>query len=552
MKLVSYLLLILWLSGLAFGQSSDSQAWHTNDITEIKFNKDATKLISNSAGDGWLFLWDVQGGRLIWRNKTGFIQRGDEYYTLTSFAFSPDENYIASGSGNGTVALWDANTGHLIWRTDAHTSNVTIVQFAPDGKSIISAATPEDGDDEVKVIGVEYGQIIKKLEGKPCTVIAISFAEGGKILRTGNLDGQITEWELATGKPKSAEYEKGCKLHRTYEWESSFSGDLSLSAQRTGEKEVTLSRTAKPIKVLEAAGYRIYSRFSADGTKLIVSEYGGFTFYDLEKGTSRKIEEFSRTRSTIDLSSDGRWFAEGGSYGDAAIKITNVSTGESRFVGKKSSKNTVPRLVSTALEERLLAERKLKQVEIGRAKASRDQQAAVDIQKLKQQVFITFEHFGDMTDPGEKRMVESDEPKESKISKPSEAANAVWLRLTNDSALPIEIPTQSMYLPNKNCSFELKSGKKVFGLCDKREISIWHGLEDKKGKQVPYGFDFGSNAILLPQTSALFPVPRELLKEGKVIRFSFTFQNDTVDNKVGDYGEPIVLRFGEQNLPKSN
>jgi hypothetical protein len=550
MKSIFFFLSILSF-GLAIAQSSDSQAWHTSDITEIKFNKDATKLISNSAGDGWLFFWDVPSGRLIWRNKTGFIQRGDEYYTLTSFAFSPDENYIASGSGNGTVALWDAKTGHLVWRTDAHTSNVTLLDFTPDGKSIVSAATPEDGDDEVKIIGVENGQIIKKLEGKPCTVIAISFAEGGKILRTGNLDGQVTEWDLSTGRSERAESEKGCKLHRTYEWESSFSGDLTLSAQRSGEKQVTISKMAKPIKVLDAEDYRIYSRFSAEGTKLIVSGYGGFTFYDLEKGTSRKIEEFSRTGSTIDLSSDGRWFAEGGSYGDAAIKVTDVSTGESRFIGKRSSTGTVPPLVPTTLEERLLSERRAKQGEINKAKAARDQQAAVDTQKFKQQVFITFDHFGDMSDPGEKRMVESDEPKESKISEPAEVANAVWLRLHNDSPLPIEIPTQSMYLPNKNCFFEMKSGRKVFGLCDKREIGIWHGLEDKKRKQLPYGFDFGSSSILLPKTSALFAIPRELLKDGKAIRFSFTFQNDTVDNKVDDYGEPILLRFGEKDLPKS-
>lgn len=551
MKLIFFFLTVLSFAGLAVAQSSDSQAWHTNDITEIKFNKGATKLISNSAGDGWLFFWDVQSGRLIWRNKTGFIQRGDEYYTLTSFAFSADENYIASGSGNGTVALWDAKTGHLVWRTDAHTSNVTVLAFAPDGKSIVSAATPEDGNDEVKIIGVENGQIIKKLEGKPCTVIAISFTESGKVLLTGNLDGQVTEWDLSTGKAKRAESEKGCRLHRTYEWESSFSGDLSLSAQRTGEKQVTISKMAKPIKVLDAEDYRIYSRFSADGTKLIVSGYGGFTFYDLEKGTSRKIEEFSRTGSTIDLSSDGRWFAEGGSYGDAAIKVTDVATGESRFIGKKSSKGTVPPLVPTALEERLLAERRVKQGEINTANVARDQQAVVDTQKFQQQVFITFDHFGDMTDPGEKRMVESDKPKESKISKPAEVANAVWLRLYNDSALPIEIPTQSMYLPNKNCFFELKSGRKVFGLCDKREISIWHGLEDKKGKQLPYGVDFGSSSILLPKTSVLFAIPRELLKDGKAIRFSFTFQNDTVDNKVDDYGKPILLRFGEKDLHKS-
>jgi hypothetical protein len=30
---------------------------HTNEILEVKFNPDATQLISYSAGDGWLCLW---------------------------------------------------------------------------------------------------------------------------------------------------------------------------------------------------------------------------------------------------------------------------------------------------------------------------------------------------------------------------------------------------------------------------------------------------------------------------------------------------------------
>src|SRR5687768_7362585 len=107
---------------------------HTNDILKVKFNSDATQLISYSAGDGWLCLWDVKSGRLLWRAKTEFIQKADEYYTLTSFAFSPDEHLIASGSGNGTIQLWDAKTGTCLWRVDAHKDSATVVEFSPDGK----------------------------------------------------------------------------------------------------------------------------------------------------------------------------------------------------------------------------------------------------------------------------------------------------------------------------------------------------------------------------------------------------------------------------------
>lgn len=128
---------------------------------------------------------------------------------------------------------------------------------------------------------------------------------------------------------------------------------------------------------------------------------------------------------------------------------------------------------------------------------------------------------------------------------------SVWLRIHNDSPLPIEIPTQSMYLPDPKCFFEFSNGQRVLGLGDNREICIWHGLEDKRGKSIPFGFDFGSSAILLPKTSALFPVPRALLTDGKAIRFDVSFQKEGIDKNIEDYGENIVLRFRHSDLRKS-
>jgi WD40 repeat protein len=72
---------------------------HTHDILKVQFNPDATELISYSAGDGWFCLWEVKSGRLLWRSKTGFIQKADEYYTLTSFAFSPDQHLTWERNG---------------------------------------------------------------------------------------------------------------------------------------------------------------------------------------------------------------------------------------------------------------------------------------------------------------------------------------------------------------------------------------------------------------------------------------------------------------------
>jgi len=59
----------------------------------------------------------------------------------------------------------------------------------------------------------------------------------------------------------------------------------------------------------------------------------------------------------------------------------------------------------------------------------------------------------------------------------------------------------------------------------------------------------GSSAILLPKTSVLFAVQREVLKNGNAIRFGFTFQKET-EKKVEDYGMDIILTFRESDLPQ--
>jgi hypothetical protein len=548
-----YLLIACLLAGLCafttMAQRQQAAPAHTNDILEVKFSPDATRLISYSAGDGWLILWDVKSGSLLWKTKTEFIQKADEYYALRCFAFSPDQSLIASGSGNGTVQLWDAKTGKFLWRSDAHPDSVTAVEFSPDGASLASAAAPEEGESEIKILRVEDGQTLKKLEGESCPIIAMNFDETGKILGAGDLDGSVSRWQLEPGKRIGPIPASPCRARGPYNWETSFTADLKIAAKRTGEKEVTLRDSQKNavIKKLEAEDYRIYSGLSADGQKIVISGYGGFTFYDFAKGETRKIDEFSRTGSTIDLSRDGSLFAEGGSYGNAVIKLTETQNGKSRILDGRGQ--DIPAYHPGELESRLTKEKERRQALLREAKMRRDAQAESDLKKYKSLVYITFEHFGDMIDPGEHRILESDEPNKSKVKKSEKDARAVWLRLHNDSSFPIRIPTQSLYLPNPKCFYTYATDKKLFGLCEGREISIWHGLEDKKGKWIPYGFDFGSMAVLLPKTSALFDVPLAILENNNAIRFDFSFLKEDERNKIETYGEPITLRFRRSDIP---
>jgi hypothetical protein len=403
------LFLVLFLAPMGAGQAS-FQPGHTHDILQVRFSPDSTKLASYSWGDGWLCYWDVASGQLLWKSRTGFIQKADEHANIEAFGWNQDSSLLYTRSENGTFQTWDARTGRIL-----------------------------------------------------------SFSE-------------------------------------------------------TNPDETALARTKISIR----------------------KDYSNFYLHNSETGEDTTIKMFSRTGSAYDVSDDGKLFAEGGSWGNAIIRITEI---RKPLNSRDLKGGKILPYVATDLEQKLDASRAERRRILGDAKTQRDKQAVIETESLKKQVYITFEHYRDMKDPGELRMMESGEPNKSKESKPAIDSTAIWVRLHNDSRLPIKIPTQSMYSPNPKCFYEFPGGQKMMGLCDNKEIAVWFGLEDKKGKVIPYGFDFGSSTILLPKTSALFAVAREILRNGNAIRFGFTFQKDDGRDKVSDYGTERILRFRESDLP---
>ena len=88
-----------------------------------------------AAGDSTVRVWDADTGQPIGQPLTGHTGR------VTSVAFSPDGQRIASGSGDKTVRLWDADTGQPIGQPlTGHTDAVYSVAFSPDGTRIVSGS----------------------------------------------------------------------------------------------------------------------------------------------------------------------------------------------------------------------------------------------------------------------------------------------------------------------------------------------------------------------------------------------------------------------------
>ena len=59
--------------------------------------------------------------------------------SLTSVAFSPDGQYLATGSHDDTARLWDLK-GNLIAEFKGHRRSVMSVAFSPDGKYLATGS----------------------------------------------------------------------------------------------------------------------------------------------------------------------------------------------------------------------------------------------------------------------------------------------------------------------------------------------------------------------------------------------------------------------------
>jgi hypothetical protein len=391
--------------------------------------------------------------------------------------------------------------------TTGHTHDILKVEFSPDDTKLISYSW---GDGWLCYWDLTYRQLIWKSKtsfiqkaDERYNLEDFGWSEDNGLIYARSENGRFATWEASSGK--------------------------LISVAETNPNEKAFSTTLQKLSVTK--------------------DYHNFYLTRSDTQEKVSIPQFSRTGSVYDISHNGRLFAEGGSWGNAVIRITEIGNQKTSYELKGGE---IPPYVLTEIEKKLLEEKDTRRAKLSEMRSQREKQAAIDTGGFEKQVYITFEHYGDMTDPGELRMLESDEPRLSKASKPAADAKALWVRLHNDSPLPVMIPTQSMYMPNPKCFYEFPSSRRMIGLCDNKEITVWFGLENKTGKIIPYGFDFGAASMLLPKTSVVFAIPREILRDGDAIRFNFTFQNEGTGGQSADYGKPRILRFRESDARKAD
>jgi WD40 repeat protein len=281
--------------------------------------------------------------------------------------------------------------------------------------------------------------------------------------------------------------------------------------------EIRSAQSGRLIRRLgEDSDYTRSISFSPDG-KLIATGHIGSHINVWNTQTGKLVKTFKQPYSSNDqvaFGADGKHIVSGGE--NQNILLWDVQSGNLIWTAipidwETEKRETKEVQKEAAIASALAAEKKRKTAE-----------ADKEVSTWVRPVTITFDHFGEAINPLAQRMMETGNVEKSLITKSADDADGVWLRLRNNSPLPISFRTDSGY-PR---------------LSDGAEVSIQYQIEEANGKPVPWGLDMSWISVLPPGASVLFSVSRAHLENRRTIFVSYTFRKGN-----GEYGTARRVSF---------
>lgn len=161
---------------------------HSNAVTSVAFTPDGETLASGSE-DKTIEIWKLDAGKR-WYTLTGHSD------WVTCVAFSPDGRTLASSGRDKTIQIWDLNKGKWWYALRGHADRVSAVAFSPNSQVLASSSR----DKTVQLWDLNKGRWMSTLTGHAEGVEAVAFSAGGEFLASASRDKTVRLWDWAAGK----------------------------------------------------------------------------------------------------------------------------------------------------------------------------------------------------------------------------------------------------------------------------------------------------------------------------------------------------------------
>ena len=292
-------------------------------ISSVAFSPDG-KIVAVDSDKNGIWLWNPVTGRLVRSLRASRVNFG------ATMAFSPDGTFLAAGGDNGTdgqVQLWKmATVSADPIRTMLVSSptvgsailvnTVTSVAFSPDGDRL--ATGTENG--QVRLWNTATGQLLRILPGRrAASVNSVTFSPDGKILASGTENGQLQLWDTSTGRLIHALPRTGNAMVNSV----AFSPDGKiLAAGRDDELQLWNMVTGQPIPVSPAGSVQSVA-FSPDGRTLVSGGANGIHLWNSANGQPVGAPLASEAVVfSVAFSPDGRSLVSGN--GDGEVRLWHL------------------------------------------------------------------------------------------------------------------------------------------------------------------------------------------------------------------------------------
>jgi WD40 repeat protein len=233
------------------------------------------RFLATGAGDNTVRVWDYAAGtQTHLLNDTGMVG---------AVAVSSDGKWIATGSRGSEVKLWDAGTGALLTQLAGHNERISSLAFSPKADRLAS------GDDRGRVLiwritgasanatesaqnQTPQWQLERELDGHSRSITSIRFTPDGARLIVASGDRTCGQWDVATG-------EEAMQLVLQHpEWVTSMDlspdGQLAVTTCDDGMARLWSLANARVVTTMKSPGKPFnYVAFSPDGSTAVLTAF---------------------------------------------------------------------------------------------------------------------------------------------------------------------------------------------------------------------------------------------------------------------------------------
>lgn len=265
---------------------------------------------------------------------------------VNGVAVSPDGTYIASyDSEPGSVYLWNLQSGQLVWKQKSAIGRISDLIFSPDSQ-LLYVATDTYGlsrsgqdplvgwkgwYDKVKVFDIQSGQQIDIFQTQFKSIQSLRISPDGKKLLLLYLDGEIV-WDI-----------ENKRIHKTwadFSYDQSYSRDVDMSPD--GKTVVAMSGSfikswdvsSQQMQLLIPSENYTYNTIaiSHNSKRFAVSREPLVEIRDLHTGeVETQFPHSFLLPENITFSSSGKWLAVKGHWGHVDILNTDLPENKQRL-----------------------------------------------------------------------------------------------------------------------------------------------------------------------------------------------------------------------------